>query len=165
MAKDLDFGSSGPSLTTTYDYSILLPPGQYSCILNSRNTLESVLVDDAYAVCNIDGLRPDALRQALSRLRRSVPESPSAEWRMLAGRLSRVSTLTSLETLLAKTDTTIGLTPRISATASLTEKQCIHYVLPGLRAQRLKLLSMKVVSRRFTSRHSKSLPRQVRTSD
>ncbi len=112
-------------LTTIRYYCATWPIQLY---LELSNTLESVPVDDAYAVC-VDGLRPDALRQALSRLRRSVPESPLAEWRMLAGRLSRVSTLTSLETLLAKTDTTIGLTPRISATASLTEKQCIHYVL------------------------------------
>lgn len=58
-------------------------------------TLESVPVDDGYATY-VDGLRSDALRQALSRVRRSNPESPLAEWQMLANRLSKISSIPSL---------------------------------------------------------------------
>jgi hypothetical protein len=91
-------------------------------------TLESVPVDDGYATY-VDGLRPDALRQAKSRARRDNPTSPLAEWQMLAKRLSEVSKLASVETLLAKNATNPSLMPHKSRTDTLLEKQCIHYVL------------------------------------
>lgn len=91
-------------------------------------TLESVPVDDGYATY-VDGLRSDALRQALSRVRRSNPESPLAEWQMLANRLSKISSIPSCEAFLAKEATASRLMPRKSAAETLMEKQCIHYVL------------------------------------
>ncbi len=91
-------------------------------------TLESVPIDDGYA-SHVDDLKPDALRQALSRVRRSIPASPLAEWQMLAKRLSRISTLTSVETFLVITATTPSLSPRKSGGDVLTDRQCIHYVL------------------------------------
>lgn len=91
-------------------------------------TLESVPVDDSYATY-VDGLRPDALRQAKSRVRRENPTSPLAEWQIFAKRLSEVSKLASVEALLAKNATTPSLMPRKSRTDALLEKQCIHYVL------------------------------------
>lgn len=91
-------------------------------------TLGSVPVDDGYAAY-VDGLRPDALRQAKSRVRRENPMSPLAEWQMLAKRLSEVSKLTSVEALLAKNATIPRLTPDESRTDTLSERQCVHYVL------------------------------------
>jgi hypothetical protein len=90
--------------------------------------LESVPVDDGYATY-VDGLRPDALRQALSRVRRNIPASPLAEWQMLAKRLPQISTLTSAEALLAKTATPPSLMPRKSGADTQMQRQCIHYVL------------------------------------
>lgn len=91
-------------------------------------TLESAPVDDGYAIY-VEGLRPEALRKAKSRMRREIPTSPLAEWQMLAKRLSRISALTSVETFLVKTATTTSLSPRKSGADVLTDRQCIHYIL------------------------------------
>lgn len=115
---------SGP-LTTLRYYCATWP---IQLFFELSQTLESVPVDDGYATY-IDGLRPDALRQAKSRVRRENPTSPLAEWQMLSKRLSEVSKLTSVEALLAKNAAIPGLTPRKSRTDTLWEKQCIHYVL------------------------------------
>lgn len=96
--------------------------------LELARTLEFVPVDDAYAGL-IDRLKPDAFRQALSRSRRSFPDAPLAEWQMLAKRLSRISNVRSVETLLVTPVRAPTLTPRKSDADALIDSQCIHYHL------------------------------------
>lgn len=112
-------------LTTIRYYCATWP---VQLFVDLSKTLASVPVNDDYATY-VDGLRPDALRKALSRVRINTPESPLAEWQMLAKRLSRISTLTSVETHLSRSTTPHGLPPRKLDVCTLAERQCIHYAL------------------------------------
>ena len=110
-------------LTTIRYYCATWP---IQLFLELAKTLESIPVDDGYATF-VEDLRPDALRQALSRVRKDNPGAPLAEWQMLAKRLSQISKLTSVEELLAKTATPPRFMPR--KLDCLTDRQSIHYVL------------------------------------
>ena len=91
-------------------------------------TLERIPVDDSYAQL-VEGLTPEALRQALSRSRRTSQATPSAGWSVLGKRLEKVLRTASVETLLTENAQLPILVDHSAVTASQTNARRIHYLL------------------------------------